>query len=67
MFSPYKALGECTNRVHTECIGLDLVELNIQPDHVYPLTKVLPKASISKLMGALKGRAALQIQILRQF
>ena len=35
--------------------------MNIQPDHVHLLIKVPPKISISKLMGTLKGKTALQI------
>ena len=42
-----------------------VVELNVQSDHVHLLIKVPPKQSISDLMGALKGRAA--IRVFRQF
>ena len=52
-------------RVHSERLGCKLVELSIQPDHVYLLVKVPPKVSISNLMGSVKGRTA--IQIFRQF
>ncbi len=38
-----------------------MVELNVQPDHVHLLIKVPPKQSISDLMGALKGRAAIRV------
>jgi len=34
---------------------------NIQADHVDLLVKALPMVSISKLMGTVKGRTALQI------
>jgi putative transposase len=46
-------------------LGCDVVELSIQPDHVHLLLRVPPKISISKLMGTLKGKSA--IQIFRQF
>ena len=41
--------------------GCERVELNTQPDHVYLLVKVLPKVSISTLMGTVKGKTALQV------
>jgi len=48
-------------RIHAERLGCELVELNVRPDHVHLLVKVPPKVSISKLMGIVKGRTALQI------
>ena len=42
-----------------------MVELNIQSDHVHILIKVPPKVSVSKLIGTLKGKTALQT--FRQF
>jgi len=50
-----------TVRIQAERLGCELVELNIQPEHVHLLIKVPPKTSISKLMGAVKGKTALQI------
>ena len=50
-----------TIRIHAERLGCELVELNVQPDHVHLLVKVPPKVSISKLMGTVKGRTALQV------
>ena len=52
-------------RVYGERLGCELVEMNLQPDHVHLLVKVPPKVSISTLMGTLKGKTALQI--FRQF
>jgi len=46
-------------------MGCEIVELNVQVDHVHLLVKVPPKVSISKLMGTVKGKTALQI--FRQF
>ena len=48
-------------RVFAERLGCEIVELNVQPDHVHLLIKVPPKISISKLMGVVKGRTALQV------
>jgi len=39
--------------------------LNVQPDHVHLLVKVPPKVPISKLMGVVKGKTA--IQVFKQF
>lgn len=50
-----------TIRVYTERLGCEIVELNVQADHVHLLVKVPPKISISKLMGSVKGKAAIQI------
>ena len=45
--------------------GCEIVELNVQPDHVHALLMVPPKVSISDLMGILKGRTA--IRVFKQF
>ena len=54
-----------TVRVYAERQGCEVVELNIQPDHVHFLVKVPPKVSISKLMGVVTGKTA--IQVFKQF
>ena len=46
-------------------MGVEVVELNVQQDHVHLLAAVPPKVSISKLMGTIKGKTA--IQVFRQF
>ena len=43
----------------------DVIELNVQSDHVHLVVSVPPKESISKLLGTVKGKTA--IQIFRQF
>ncbi len=50
-----------TIRVYTERLGCEIVEMNVQADHVHLLVKVPPKVSISKLLGTVKGKTALQI------
>ena len=45
--------------------GCDVIELNVQKDHIHLIIMVPPKLSISELMGTLKGRTA--IRILKQF
>jgi len=45
--------------------GCEVVELNIQTDHIHLISMVPPKVSISDLVGILKGRTA--IRIFKQF
>ena len=54
---------EVYSSLHVFCgqLGCQIVELNVQSDHVHLLVKVPPKVSISKLMGVLKGRSALRV------
>ncbi|MEE8059653.1 MAG: IS200/IS605 family transposase [Pseudomonadales bacterium] len=47
--------------VYSSRLGCEVVELNVQVDHVHLLVKVLPKVSISKLVGTLKGKGALRV------
>ena len=42
-------------------LGCEVVELNIQEDHIHLITNVPPKVSISELMGTLKGRTAIRV------
>ncbi len=52
-------------QIYSSRLRCEVVELNVQSDHVHLLIKVPPKQSISDLMGALKGRAA--IRVFKQF
>ena len=54
-----------TIRIFTERLGCEVVELNVQEDHVHLLVMVPPKQSISELVGTIKGKSA--IQIFKQF
>ncbi len=68
----YRVLkGEAGEEVKT-CIQVfsgqnecDVIELNVQSDHVHLIAMVPPKVSISNLMGILKGRTA--IRVFKQF
>jgi len=51
--------------MYSERLGCEIVELNVQLDHVHLLVKVPPKVSISQLVGTVKGKTALQV--FRQF
>ena len=52
-------------QVFSGYLGCEVVELNVQSDHVHLITMVPPKVSISNLLGSLKGRTA--IRIFKQF
>jgi len=42
-------------------LGSEVIELNVQPDHVHLLVMNPPKVSLSTLMGTLKGRTAIRV------
>ena len=48
-------------RAFSEQKGCEVVELNVQPDHVHLLAMVPPKVSISDYVGILKGRSAIRV------
>ena len=48
-------------RAFCEQQGAEVVELNIQVDHVHLLVLVPPKVSISAFVGVIKGRTAIRV------
>ena len=54
-----------TIRVFSERLGCEVIELNVQEDHVHLLVMVPPRLAISQLVGTIKGKSA--IQIFKQF
>ena len=48
-------------RSFSEHLSCELIELNVQIDHVHLLTLVPPKVSISDYVGTVKGRTAIRI------
>lgn len=52
-------------RAFSHQMKCEIIELNVQIDHVHLLVMIPPKISISDYMGAIKGRTA--IRILNQF
>jgi putative transposase len=40
---------------------LEVIELNVQPDHVHLVISIPPKYSVSDTMGYLKGKLAIQL------
>ena len=41
--------------------GVEVIELNVQPDHVHLLLWIPPKMAVSEIMGFLKGKLALRL------
>ena len=52
---------ESTIKLYVSKLGCQIVELNVQIDHVHLLAKIPPKVSISTLMGTVKGKAAMRV------
>lgn len=54
---------EVSNRIRafSEQKGCEVVELNVQIDHVHLLVMVVPKISISDFVGIVKGRTAIRV------
>ena len=48
-------------RAFSEQKGCEVVELNVQIDHVHLLVMVVPKISISDFVGMVKGRTAIRV------
>ena len=48
-------------RAFSEQQHTEIVELNVQIDHVHLLVMVPPKVSISKYVGVVKGRTAIRV------
>ncbi len=41
--------------------GVEVVEVNVQPEHVHPVVSLPPKYAVSQFMGFLKGKLALRL------
>ncbi|QII11694.1 transposase [Candidatus Kuenenia stuttgartiensis] len=53
-------VGKCI-RAFSEQKGCEVVELNVQIDHVHLLVMVVPKILISDFVGIIKGRTAIRV------
>jgi putative transposase len=55
--------AEVTNFIHSfsEQLRCEVVELNVQSDHVHLLVMIPPKLSVSDYIGTVKGRTALRV------
>ena len=56
-----KELVEHDIRVLSEWKGCQVLELNVQSDHIHLVISIPPKVSISDLMGTLKGKLAIKL------
>ena len=41
--------------------GVEILELNVRPDHVHLVASIAPKYAVSKMMGFLKGKVAISV------
>ena len=48
-------------RAFSQRLECEIIELNVQIDHVHILVMIPPKLSISSYVGQMKGRVAIQI------
>jgi putative transposase len=56
-----KILVENDSRMLCEWKRAELMELNVQMDHVHIVCSISPKVSVSELMGILKGKLAIKL------
>ncbi len=68
----YRVLGgpvgrevDCCIRGFMSRMQCEVIELNVQPDHVHMVAWILPRLSVSEVMGTVKGKTA--IHVFRQF
>lgn len=47
--------------MYNEWLDCEIVELNVQSDHVHVVVSIPPKVSISMYMGTVKGKTAIKI------
>lgn len=48
-------------RMLGEWLGCEIVELNVQVDHVHVVVSIPPKVSVSTYMGTIKGKIAIKL------
>jgi putative transposase len=53
-------VGNCI-RAFSQQKQIEIVEMNIQPDHVHVLAMIPPKVSVSDYCGMVKGRSAIRV------
>ena len=56
-----KDLVEHDMKMLADWKGSEVIELNVQPDHIHMVISVPPKLSISELMGTIKGKLAIKL------
>lgn len=61
VYGKYKAIiGEIIREL-CERKGVEILEVNACPDHIYMLVSIPPKISVSQFLGYLKGKSSLMI------
>ncbi len=53
-------VGRCV-RTFAAQLNSEVVELNVQPDHVHLLVMIPPKVAVSGFVGTVKGRTAIRV------
>ncbi len=48
-------------QIFSEQLGCEVIEMNVQEDHVHLLVMIPPKVSVSGLVGTIKGRTAIRV------
>lgn len=48
-------------KLHSEQKKCNIIELNVQRDHVHILVSIPPKESVSEYVGTIKGRSAIRL------
>jgi putative transposase len=61
LFGEVKTLVEHDMRMLCEWKGVEIIELNVQVDHIHLLCSIPPKVSVSELLGTLKGKLAIKL------
>jgi len=61
LFGEVKILVENDIRMLCEWKGVEIIEMNVQIDHVHIVCSIPPKVSISELLGTLKGKLAIKL------
>ena len=59
-----KYVSKQINRLSDQKDGIDVLEVNVQVDHVHMVVTIPPKYAVSQYMGFLKGKLALNSFIL---
>jgi putative transposase len=61
LFGEVKSLVEKDLSMLCEWKGIDIIEMNVQIDHIHLLCSIPPKVSVSDLLGTLKGKLAIKL------
>ena len=61
LFGEVKTVVEHDIRMLCEWKGVEILEMNVQKDHIHLVCSIPPKISLSALLGTLKGKLAIKI------